>query len=48
MSSNEDLTIKSAIDGYKKKKFSCEEITKYYLDNIIKKKKIKLFYYRNS
>ena len=43
MSSNEDLTIKSAIDGYKKKKFSCEEITKYYLDNIIKKKKLNCF-----
>ena len=43
MSSHEGLTIKSTIDGYKNKKFSCEEITKYFLDNIIKQKQLNCF-----
>ena len=43
MTTFEELTIKSTIDGYKKKKFSCEEITNYFVKNISKNKNLNCF-----
>ena len=34
MTTFDQLTIKSTIEGYKKKKFNCEEITNYFVKNI--------------
>ncbi len=43
MTTFDQLTIKSTIEGYKKKKFNCEEITNYFIKNILKNKNLNCF-----
>lgn len=43
MTTFDQLTIKSTIEGYKKKKFNCEEITNYFVKNILKNKNLNCF-----
>ena len=43
MTTFDQLTIKSTIEGYKKKKFNCEEITNHFVKNILKNKNLNCF-----